>query len=75
MLVNAPIEFGFVDSLKKPGGNMTGIIYRIQESKRFEWLITLAPTAKHVYVPYNPEDKGSVTTLAVISETAKTLGL
>lgn len=72
---NDPVGAGLVSNLKNPGGNITGITFGAQEPRRFEWLIQVAPAAKQVYIPYNPDDPSAVTTLARISEVATQLGV
>lgn len=73
--VNDPVKAGLVASLRNPGGNITGVTYGLQEGRRFEWLIQVAPAVKQVYIPYNPEDQSAVTSLAAVSEVAQNLGV
>ena len=73
--VTNPVEAGIVNSLTKPGGNITGITYSLQEGKRLEWLLQVAPTIKQVYVVYNPKDQSPVSALKTVSETATRLGV
>jgi len=73
--VTNPVEAGIVNSLTKPGGNITGITYSLQEGKRLEWLLQVAPTIKKIYVVYNPKDQSPVSALKTVSETATRLGV
>jgi putative tryptophan/tyrosine transport system substrate-binding protein len=73
--LNDPVGAGVVDSLKKPGGNITGITFGAQEARRFEWLIQVAPAIKQVYILYNPKEPSMVKSLATVSEVAQKLGV
>jgi len=72
--VNDPVASGIVASLRNPGGNITGITFGVQEPRRFEWLIQVAPDIKKVYIPYTPEDQSAVISLAKVREAAQKLG-
>jgi putative ABC transport system substrate-binding protein len=73
--VTDPVGAGIVDSLRNPGGNITGITFGAQEARRLEWLIQVAPTIEEIYVPYNPDDRSAVLALEVVSEAAVALGV
>ena len=73
--VNDPVRAGIVTSLKHPGANITGIKLPTGEKLRLQWLTELAPAAKRIYFPYNPEDKSALTSLAQIEEALPLLGL
>jgi putative tryptophan/tyrosine transport system substrate-binding protein len=73
--VTDPVGAGIVASLTKPGGNTTGVTYTTQEGKRLEWLLQVAPTIKHIYIVYNPEDQSPVLALKTVSETAGQFGV
>jgi putative ABC transport system substrate-binding protein len=70
-----PVEEGIVESIRRPGGNVTGIQSGNALPKALEWLLTLVPGATKVYVPYNPVDRVSVTSLVSVSEAASRLGV
>ncbi len=55
-----PIEAGFVKSLSRPGGNMTGITWLAFElvGKRLEFLKEAAPRASRVAIVSNPAHPG-----------------
>jgi putative ABC transport system substrate-binding protein len=53
-----PVEFGLVQSLNRPGGNMTGVtnFYTPTVSKQFGLLRELVPTASLIGVLVNPNE-------------------
>ncbi len=73
--VTDPVAAGLVDSLQKPGGNITGVTFGVQEARRLEWLVKIAPTIEQLYVPYNPEDPSPIQALKTVSEAAEKLGI
>jgi putative ABC transport system substrate-binding protein len=73
--VNDPVGAGLVESLKQPGGNITGITFGLQEGRRLKWLVQIAPTIEEIYIPYNPEDQSAVLGLETVSEAAMALGV
>jgi putative tryptophan/tyrosine transport system substrate-binding protein len=72
--VTNPVEAGIVNSLTKPGGNITGVT-GTAEGKRLEWLVQIVPTIKQVYIVYNPNDPSPVQAIKTVSETATRLGV
>ena len=58
MVPTDPVEMGLVNSLNRPGGNLTGVAYLNAEiaSKRFELLHKLAPDAKSFALFVNPDN-------------------
>jgi putative ABC transport system substrate-binding protein len=78
MVAEDPVRLGFVKSLARPGGNMTGINFFAAElvAKRLELLRELVPTAKRVAVLVNPaEPTIAETTLRDVERAAHALGL
>ncbi len=70
-----PVTEGVVESLRRPGGNVTGVQSGSSIPKAMEWLLKLAPKARKVYVPYNPKDEVSVTSIAALREASAMLGV
>ncbi|MFN8453492.1 MAG: ABC transporter substrate-binding protein [Anaerolineae bacterium] len=70
-----PVEEGVVTSLRHPGSNVTGVQSLDAAPKALEWLLKIAPETKKVYIPYNPVDKVSVTTIKSLQDTAAPLGV
>jgi ABC-type uncharacterized transport system substrate-binding protein len=71
-----PIEAGFVKSLARPGGNMTGITWLAFElvGKRLEFLKAAAPQVARVAVLANPAHPGEQRELAATEQTAAAVG-
>jgi putative ABC transport system substrate-binding protein len=70
-----PVEEGVVESIRQPGGNVTGVQLGNDISKALEWLLTLEPEATKVYTPYNPEGGVSAMSATSLSKAASTLGV
>jgi len=68
--VTDPVASGIVPDVLNPGGNITGIRTGNPTPKRLEWLMTIDPKIKRIYVFNNPSDNSSVQALAVLNETA-----
>src|SRR5215471_12390395 len=73
-----PVETGFVDSLARPGGNVTGLTNLSVElgGKRLELLKEAVPKATRVAVLYDPTNPASVRDVKkVLPVAARPLGL
>ena len=51
-----PVERGLVDSITRPGGNVTGVHNGGTIPKALEWLHKVAPRAATIYTIYHPKD-------------------
>jgi ABC-type uncharacterized transport system substrate-binding protein len=71
-----PVEAGFVKSIARPGGNMTGITWLAFElvGKRLELLKEAVPAVSRVAILANPAHPGEQRELAETQTTARTLG-
>ncbi len=73
-----PVRLGFVASLARPGGNLTGINFFAEEltAKRLELLRELMPAAARVAVLVNPANvMGTETTVRDVEAAARAKGL
>jgi putative ABC transport system substrate-binding protein len=70
-----PVTAGFVPSLARPGGNLTGVASEFEAliTKQLELLKEAVPTISQVAVLYRPETAGAVVTGAEMA--ARRLGL
>ena len=69
-----PVDTGLIDSINQPGGNLTGTQVGLSFGKALEMLVEVSQAQK-VYVPYNPNDEASLTTLPFVEERATSLGI
>jgi putative tryptophan/tyrosine transport system substrate-binding protein len=74
---NDPVQAGFVASLSRPGGNITGVTSLGEEllAKRLELLHVLLPTATVVAAFINPTNPSAESESKDLQTTARTLGL
>ena len=72
-----PVEAGIVQSLARPGGNLTGISFLTLElvGKRVELLKEILPQAKRLAVVANPQHAGDKAERRASEVAASTLGL
>jgi len=72
-----PVAAGLVDSLARPGGNVTGFTYiaAVLSGKRLELLKETIPKLSHVGVLWNPQDPGSTQQWKESQLSARELGL
>lgn len=57
--VTDPVSAGLVNSLEKPGGNMTGSIDAVDVTKQMEMLTRVLPQAKRIGIFYNANEVNS----------------
>jgi putative ABC transport system substrate-binding protein len=72
-----PVQAGFVASLARPGGNVTGIALLQTDLavKRLELLKEAVPKARRVAVLVNPKNPSTAEQLAALKSAAATLGV
>ena len=75
--VGEPIAAGFVKTLQRPGGNMTGFTHLLSDTsgKRLEILKELVPACRTVLVIYDPSNPTSRQSVTVARNATKRLGL
>ena len=76
--VDDPVAFGLVDSLGRPGGNITGLTSGAGPGlygKRLELLKETFPRVSRVAVLWNPDDPGSVINMRGMEAPARSLSL
>jgi putative ABC transport system substrate-binding protein len=62
-----PVKSGFVASLARPGGNITGVANELEtvSGKYFEFLKAIKPGIERVGIMFNPDNPGSAPALKV----------
>lgn len=72
-----PVGNGLVESLQRPGGNVTGMTNQLNElgSKRLQLLKEAFPKVAQVGVPYEPNDRASTGQAKTVEDAARALGL
>jgi len=73
-----PVRVGFVASLARPGGNITGVTYDVTVDtwgKRLQLAKQIAPQASHVAVIWNPDSPGMSAAWKATQDAAATLGV
>ncbi len=73
--VNDPVAAGVVRDLSRPEGSLTGVRLAQSDDKRLESLLDVAPGARGVLVPYNPDDPSAQATLDVLRRARGQLGV
>jgi len=72
-----PVGNGLVESLARPGGNVTGMTNQVRElgPKRLQLLKEVFPRVAHVGVLYEPNEASSADQAKTVESAAKALGL
>lgn len=70
-----PVEIGLMESVSRPGGNITGVLVADTMAKTLEMLVQIFPETKVIYVPYNPVDRVSSDFLEWLKTPASQLGI
>jgi putative ABC transport system substrate-binding protein len=72
-----PVELGFIESLARPGGNVTGMSNQLGdlEGKSLEFLREIAPGMRRVAVVWNPNNPGSALGQKHMESLAQRFGL
>ena len=70
-----PVEYGLVESVRYPGGNLTGTRIMDIIPKSLEWLAMMVPKAKRIYLIFNPDDPVSREPLPRLEEVASRMGI
>ena len=72
-----PVQHGLVESMNRPGGNVTGIsmIAGALELKRLELLHEIVPTATVIHMLVNPNNAGGVQDIPDVAVAARSISL
>ena len=70
-----PVDSGIVQSLVKPGGNLTGIKVGGNSAKALDWLLKISSDIKKISVPFNSNDKATMKSLQDLQLAADKAGI
>ncbi len=70
-----PVAAGVLEDLSHPGGNMTGVKLGVDQVRRMELLLQIAPTTHRVLVPFNPDDTAASGAVDQITPVSGELGV
>ena len=73
--VTDPIGAKLIATMKKPGGNVTGLSDMVNVKQHLELIKEFIPNLKTVGVPYNPGEANSVSTVAALKVAAAEMGI
>ena len=73
--VTDPIGAKLVQTLKQPGGNVTGLSDMVNVRQHLALIKEFIPHLKTVGVPYNPGEANSVSTVAALKTAAAEMGI
>jgi len=73
--VTDPVSAGLVNTLEKPGGNITGTSDKWPTGAQFDLLLQLIPTVKRIGIVYNPGETNSEFNMIEIEKVCKNKNL
>ncbi len=69
-----PVSSGIVESQANPGGNITGVKVRGSSAKALEWLMSIVPDVKRIFIPFHITDKAACQTVEDLQNTTSKFG-
>ena len=70
-----PVASGLTKSLSKPDGNLTGVQIRGSVPKAVEWMLSISPEIKHLFVPIKHDTKAAQQSLEDLEKAVSSLGV
>ncbi len=70
-----PIRSKVINNLSQPGGNVTGVQLHGSVPKALDYLLTIAPETKHLFVPIKFDTKAAKQSLDDLKKTADSIGI
>lgn len=70
-----PVKSKVIDSLAKPGGNLTGVQVAGSIERGMDWLRTVVPSVKKIFVPVKYDTMAAKQSLAELEAYAQRLGV
>lgn len=74
-VVTNPVVTGVVENLVQPEANITGVRTGGSEPKQLEWLQTVMPDLRRVFILHNPNDASASAALDDVRDAAERLGV
>ena len=75
LAVTDPVGAGIVQSLERPGANVTGVSDSFPVERQIDLILQLVPKTKKIGMPYDPAQRGSVLTIERVEKYAGPKGL
>ena len=72
---DTPVEAGLVESLERPGGNVTGVMATGPEARRMELFLEMVPDMQRLYVPHSMDDMMADNSMREIEAAAEDFGI
>jgi len=70
-----PVASGLTKSLSKPDGNLSGVQIRGSVPKAVEWMLSISPEIKHLFVPIKYDTKAAQQSLEDLEKAVSSLGV
>ncbi len=70
-----PVASGLTKSLSKPDGNLTGVQIRGSVPKAVEWMLSISPEIRHLFVPIKHDTKAAQQSLEDLEKAVSSLGI
>ena len=70
-----PVASGLTKNLSKPDGNFTGVQIRGSVPKAVEWMLSISPEIKHLFVPIKHDTKAAQQSLEDLEKAVSSLGV
>lgn len=70
-----PVASGLIKSLAQPNGNLTGVQIRGSVPKALEWMVTISPDIKNLFIPIKYDTKAVDQSLEDLKAAAEPMGI
>ncbi|MEN8142323.1 MAG: ABC transporter substrate-binding protein [Thermodesulfobacteriota bacterium] len=73
--VHDPVKSGIIESMQRPGGDLTGVKICGSIPKALDWLLAIVPDTSHIYVPIRLDTKAAQQSLDGLQQIARSLDI
>lgn len=73
--MHSPVESGIINSLSRPGGNLTGVQISGCVPKALDWFLRVFPDTGHIFVPIKFDTPAAHLSLKQLRQAARTMGV